>query len=217
MDIRLPDNYRAGKKFPLFIHIPGGDGGSKGDLSTAQKIMGTRDWILGSLPLFKKRLDKKEIYNGILVCREDFPVISASYATMLGRLFELVPNIDVKRSTIGGSSNGAHTVSVLVTGQNPTILGFFRSYYFGDGGMLQLADLHKRSLRGHRFLMIVGAKGRRTTKPRNLLDVYLIQSEVLQGWARITGVDFRRIVRPDMGHAFDSKCLAAVRRWAKKM
>lgn len=216
MDIRLPDNYRVNKKFPLFIYIPGGYGGNKGDLSTAQKIMGTMDWILGSLPLFKKRLDTKEIYGGILVCFEDFPAISTSYATMLGRLFELIPNIDVKRSTIGGASNGAHTLGVLITGQDPTILGCFRNYYFNDGGMLQLADLHKRSLRSHRFLMLVGAKNRRTTKPRNLLDIYLIQSQMLQGWARINGLDFRRIVRPDMGHSFDTKCMVAVRRWAKQ-
>ena len=216
MEIRLPDNYRPGKKFPLFVYIPGGMGGDKGDISMAQKIIGTRDWVLVSLPLFKKRLDTKEIYGGILVCAEDFPIISSSYATMFGRLFEIIPNIDFTRSIIGGVSNGAHTLGVLLTGQDPTILGSFKSYYFGEGGMLQLADLHKHSFRGHRFLMLVGAKDRTTTKARNLLDAYLIQSRLIHDWAKVNGLDFRRVVRPDMGHDFDAKCMAVVRRWAKR-
>lgn len=216
LDIRLPDNYKPGRKFPLFVHIPGGSGSYKGNLAAAREIIGTRNWILASLPLFKKSFDKKEIYGGILICHEDRPMIAASYAVMLKRLFRLIPNIDFKRSVIGGSSNGAHTVALLITAQDPVILKYFRGYYFGDGGILQLSDLHKLSLRGHRFLMIVGAKDRRKVTPRNLLDLYLIQSRLHEAWAKINGLDFRRIERPDMGHAFDARCMAAVRRWARR-
>ena len=211
MEIRLPDNYCRSRKFPLFIFLCGGRGG--GGLSIAMKIMGPRDWILGGLPLFKKQVDKKESYDGLLVCFEDFPVISRSYGTMLNRLFRTVPNIDSKRSVIGGGSNGAHTLAVLISGQDGTILSSFRDYFFGEGGMLQLADLHKRSLRGHRFLMLAGAKGRRAARPRKFEDFYLIQSRTVRSLAKLNGLDFTLIVRSDMGHAFDSRCMTAVRHW----
>lgn len=214
--IRLPDNYRPRKKFPLFIHLSGGSGADRGDLSHALETAGPRDWIVGSLPLFKQCLDREEIYKGLLIGAEDFPLLSRAYGTMLSRLFRVVPNIDFTRSTIGGSSNGAHALAVLITGQDPVILKAFRNYYFGEGGFLQLADLHKRALRRHRFLMLVGARGRREDRVRNLLDAYLIQSRMIRALARLNGLEFRLIVRPDMGHDFDARCRAAVRRWARR-
>ncbi len=49
---------------------------------------------------------------------EDLAVVSAAYRAMLEKLAAEVPNIDWDRSVIGGHSNGAHTLSVLLAGRD---------------------------------------------------------------------------------------------------
>ena len=95
-----------------------------------------RDFICVSLPLFKRAYDKKD---GGRVSMEDFETVSRAYRTMLQKLYDAVPNTTPERSALGGFSNGAHTVAVLLAGQDEFILSHFRAFYFVDGGFGPLA------------------------------------------------------------------------------
>jgi hypothetical protein len=125
MTVRLPDDYDSSKAYPLLVYVPGFDGGLKGNIGNAQTIAGPRGWIVASLPLFKKTVDRGELSGGLLVSFEDCPLISRSYELMLGRLFMLVPNIDRERSAMVGFSNGAITIAVLVSSHDEFILTHF--------------------------------------------------------------------------------------------
>jgi hypothetical protein len=94
LKFRLPDNYSPDRNFPLLVYVPGNHGGPAGNIGNAQTIAGPRDWMVASLPLFKSSLDRDEIAGGIIVSFEDFATLSKAYAIMLGRLYEMVPNID---------------------------------------------------------------------------------------------------------------------------
>lgn len=115
LTVRLPDNYDSTKTFPLLVYVPGFDGGLKGNIYNAETIAGPRGWIVATLPLFKKAVDKSEPGGGILIGFEDYPVISKAYDYMLGRLFDLIPNINRDRSAMVGFSNGALTIAVLIS------------------------------------------------------------------------------------------------------
>jgi hypothetical protein len=52
--------------------------------------------------------------------------------TLLGRLFELVPNIDPDRSAMVGFSNGALTIAVLVSNHDEFVLSHLPGWN-GDG------------------------------------------------------------------------------------
>jgi hypothetical protein len=162
MTVRLPANYSAEKKFPLFAFLEGGTGGDAGPNSTggSSSMMGGSDYICVAMPLFKKAYDPKghETFplsdeyaamfppnllqmaknfpaNG-LVLPQDYETISAAYAVMLKKLNEVVPNIDASRSALAGFSNGAHTIGVLLGRQDPGILQQFHSFAMLEGGLV---------------------------------------------------------------------------------
>jgi len=72
---RLPNNYDSTKKYPLLVYIPGFDGGLKGNIKNAVTIADTNSWIVATVPLFKKKIDRDEPSGGIIVSLEDFPPI----------------------------------------------------------------------------------------------------------------------------------------------
>lgn len=210
MAVLLPDDYDSTKTFPLLVYVPGFDGGVKGNIGNAQTIAGPRGWIVASLPLFKKTVDKSEPSGGILVSFEDYPVIAKSYEIMLSRLFALVPNIDSERSAMVGFSNGAITIAVLVSSHDEFILNHFRNFCIVDHGMFHLMDLHKKWARDCRYLVLVGDKegfGR---------ELKIRQSQLLQDAMRTLGVNLTCEIMKDTGHEFLERQMAIVGGWLRE-
>jgi len=207
MSVRLPDDYDSSKTFPLLVYVPGFDGGVKGNIGNAQTIAGSRGWVVASLPLFKYEIERSEVGGGLLVSFEDYPVISKAYALMLGRIFELVPNIDRARSAMVGYSNGAITTAVLLSCHDEFVLNHFKNFCIVDQGMFHLMDLHKKWAKESRFLVLVGEKqdmGR---------ELKIRQSQLLQDEMRVLGVNLSYEIMKETGHEFGERQMAIVRRW----
>lgn len=210
LKFRLPDNYSPDKNFPLLVYVPGNHGGPNGNIGNAQAIAGPRDWVVASLPLFKRSLDRDEIGGGIIVSFEDFATLSRAYAIMLGRLFELVPNIDRERSAMVGFSNGALTIAVLVSNHDEFVLSHFRSFCLVDHGMFHLTDLHKKRSRDSRFLILSGDNQGDLGR-----DLKIRGGQLLQDSWQLVGVDLSFHVMKDTGHEFRGRHMAIVGRWLR--
>jgi hypothetical protein len=159
---QLPENYTPDGKFPICVYLQGGNGGDgEGNGRAARNLVGPRDFICVSLPLFKHDVDPLEtLAGGMVISMGDQAVISHAYQVMLQKLLAAVPNITPEGSALGGFSNGAHTTGVLLAGQDPFIYTHFRSFFMIDGGFEMLAAnlLQKSIVRPCRFLVLVGDK-----------------------------------------------------------
>jgi hypothetical protein len=207
---RLPDNYDPDQRYPLLVYVPGYHGGPSGNIGNAQTIAGSRDWVVASLPLFKSSLDRDEIGGGILVSFQDYPTVSRAYAIMLGKLFELVPNIDPERSAMVGFSNGALTIAVLVSSHDEFVLSHFKDFCLVDQGMFHLNDLHKKRARDCRFLLLSGDNQKDLGR-----DLKIRGGRLLQDSWQLLGVDLSFHVMEDTGHEFNDRHMALVGRWLR--
>lgn len=207
--VRLPDDYNPSNNYPVLVYVPGLHGGPKGNIANAQAIAGNRGWIVASLPLFKSSVDRSEPAGGLIVSFNDYPTLSKAYAIILGRLFELVPNIDREKSAMVGFSNGALAIAVLVSCQDEFTLTHFRSFCLVDHGMFHLTDLHKKLARDCRFLILVGDKD---DYGRNLK---IRGSQLLQDSWKLHGVDLSYQIMKDTGHEFPDRYKTAVGRWLR--
>jgi hypothetical protein len=210
LTFRLPDDYDSTKTYPLLVYLPGWDGGLKGNMYNAQTIAGTNGWIAATLPLFKKTIDKSEPGGGMLVSMEDYPVVAKCYEIMLGKLFELVPNIECDRSAMVGFSNGAITLAVLLSSHDEFILNHFKNFCMIDHGMFHLTDLHKKGSRDCRYLVLVGDKqdfGR---------ELKIQRSKLLQDEMKLLGVNLSCEIMKDTGHEFHEKQMTIVSEWLRK-
>jgi hypothetical protein len=210
LTFRLPDNYDPEQLYPLLVYVPGNHGGPSGNIGNAQAIAGPGDWVVASLPLFKSFLDRGEIGGGVIVGFQDFTTLSRAYSIMLGRLFELVPNIDPERSAMVGFSNGALTIAVLVSSHDEFVLSHFKNFCLVDQGMFHLTDLHKKRARDCRFLILSGDNQEDLGR-----DLKLRGGRLLQDSWRLLGVDLSFFVMRDTGHEFGDRHMAMVGRWLR--
>jgi predicted esterase len=209
LTFRLPDDYTAEGSFPLVVYVPGNDGNAHGNMHNATTIAGPDGWIAATVPLFKHSIDRSEPAGGVIVSLEDYPVLAKAYATMLGRLFERVPNIDREKSAMVGFSNGAITIGVLVSHHDEFILTRFRNFCLVDQGMFHLADLHKSRARDSRFLLLVGDQedfGR---------ELRLRQAQLQQDAWRLLDVNINFRILENTGHEFLEPQMAVVTDWLR--
>jgi predicted esterase len=205
----LPADYDPASSYPLLLYVPGNDGSISGNIGNARTIAGERGCIAASLPLFKKRIDRREVGGGVIVSSEDYPVISNAYATMLGGLFERVPNIDPEQSAMVGFSNGALTIAVLLSMHDAFTFDHFRSFCLVDHGMFHLTDLHKARARDCRYLLLVGDQedfGR---------DLKLRGARLVEDSWRLLGVDLTSRIQLNTGHAFEAHHMHLVGKWLR--
>jgi predicted peptidase len=212
LQIRLPDNYTRDRQFPLFVYIHGSHGAASGYFNWTTNVVGASDWVIVTLPLFKKTLDAKEPYQGLKVSFDDYAVIRDSYRVMLERVRKWVPNLDPARSGVCGFSNGGHSLAILLTNQDPLIPEYFKSVVFVEGGQ-SLADLHKPYFKSLRFLMVMGARNADPSKPDSGSSRSLRQSELLEQTAVENKVEFMRIVMEGVGHHFGEAYQPIVGKW----
>jgi hypothetical protein len=244
LEARLPSNYSADRKFPLFVFLGGGDGGDAGRNSTGgtRSMIGDTDYICVSLPLFKTpdshssamgqipadlqkgmspevlEMMKKMATTGI-VSQEDYGLISSSYTVMLHKLFETIPNIDPDRSVMAGFSNGAHTIGVLLAGKDPFVLGHFHSFCLIEGGMGMALDPAKTlspELKNHRYLFLLGdgAGDQKGWGAAARPFVLQVEKNFVQQ-ATAYGLDCSLVTMQNTGHTFAPAYHPVVKDWAR--
>ena len=206
---RLPDNYTDVGTFPLLVFLEGGHGGTatEGELDRLRSITQDRDFIIVTMPLFKRIVDRREPHEGLMISLDDLPVLAESYRTMLDELRATIPNIDARHSVLGGFSNGAHATALLVSGQDATTLSHYRHFFFIEGG-LNLTGLYKRSLRDRSFLIMVGDQGDVRERKR-ILETSAMLTEMAEHYR----LDMRRVIMHGVGHAFPAEYEPTLREW----
>ena len=211
---RLPDNFSPEKKYPVFVFLTGGtgDGMEKKGLGRAVAITGGKDYILATLPLFRRgeKLDEEELFGGLLIGVDDFPVISKAYGAMLTRFFEEVPHARNTGNFMGGFSNGAHTTAFLISGQDETVLKHFQHFILADGG-IWLSSLHRHRMKKCSFLGLYGDTDSYWTRP-----VIIQQFKTMKMTADALEVSFELIEMPGVGHRFPAEYDDDVLAWMKK-
>lgn len=203
----LPANYTPGSRHPLFVYLKGGSGGPEDGGGMARDIVGAEDFIAVQMPLFKKNQTKGKTMP---VTLEDLPIISQAYRTMLEKLAATVPNIDWERSVIGGHSNGAHTLSALLAGNDEFITQHFRGYWFHEGGFTLLPAC----LRGKdsRFLALIADDGMTVTS--EFRQLMLDQASLLERQAKLMKIDLQVVTMRGYGHDVPPECMRNVRQFA---
>lgn len=220
---RLPDNYTPEGRWPLFVFVAGGVG-SKGDnVGNAREVIGPRDFIVVSLPLFQRAYNPKEQPgSGMAITVDDFEVLRGAYRVMLGRLMQTVTNTASERSTLGGFSNGAHATALLIAGGDEFTLEHFRQFIFVDGGAQFLAPFGLASpelmrcrlllLRGDQREMKAMRQGLPPVDARVFLDKIF---DAVDGMARARGLDWTQVVMRGRGHGFEPEFRKVVGQWAR--
>ena len=211
---QLPTNYSRESTFPLFVFLNGGDGG-RANSPLGREIVGPRDFICVSLPLFKRTFDTNEA-GGLLISMDDFQTVSTAYRPMLQRLLDTVPNIATEGNAFGGGSNGAHVTAVLLAGQDDFILRHFRSFFFWEGGADILAGhvLEKTISKRCRFLLIRG------DQPQNgepgFREYYTHLCRALEYAAETNHLDFTSIIVHGYSHEFPSEYFPIIDKWVRR-
>ena len=228
--IQLPENYTRDKEFPLFVFLHGGDGGEGLSLQPALAATGHRDAIAVNISLFKKTWDKDGPVGGLLILPEDYDTQSRAYRALLQKLLDAVPNITAEGSTFGGFSNGAHTTGLLLANEDPFLLEHFENFFMMEGGsrLLTAEVLQKPALRSHRFLTLMGDRGRPISRPENAprtgpagqssttrpgggMSFRSIAEE-----ARKAGIDYTSISMRGYGHEMPDDYLKLVGHWSRR-
>jgi len=131
---------------------------------------------------------------------------------MLQKLLDTVPNITPERSALGGFSNGAHTVAVLLAGQDEFILRNFRSFFFVEGGSPLAANaLQKLSMKRNRFLVLVGDQ----LKGVPTHEALILVARSLEYSARERQLDLTSILMRGAGHEMPPKYAAQIGQWVR--
>ena len=126
LQVRIPENYKANKPVPLFVWISGGKGSSS--FGGALSLVNKEDFVLVGLP-----------YPKAYARPQDSRPWEASkmweiQAKMLGRLVEMIPNIDPRLRAVGGFSNGAHTIGHCLGEKIESFCDYFNVFVIIEGG-----------------------------------------------------------------------------------
>jgi hypothetical protein len=218
----LPDNYAPEGCWPLFVFLAGGIGSKGDDASFARKLIGPRDFIAVSMPLFQRVFDPKQFLGGVAITVDDFETLRSAYRTMLGKLMKAVPGSVAERSALGGSSNGAHATALLIAGGDEFTLEHFRQFYFVDGGAQFLAPFGFNALvpEKHRLLLLRADQphpvafrpGQPPWNVRESLDKIF---DAVTDSARARGLDWTQVVMRGRKHGFEPEFHVVVGQWVR--
>lgn len=213
--LRLPDHYTTQKTYPLFIFLYGGEGGKGDRIDTPLAVVGKEDYIIGNFPLFGQK-NVSEPHDGILVSFDNYSDISLAIQEFMTKIDETIPNINSEKSVMGGSSNGAHTIALLLSALNPRVLESFHNFFFIDGGEdWTWASLSRTSkLKNHRFLLVYGGGklGRAEWWRKHTLNRGRSYHEFAKKW----DIDLEYKVVSGFNHGFHEAYYPIIRRWLKQ-
>lgn len=215
VSVRLPNDYNADGTFPLYVFLEGGNGGAGSAIGVPMQISsGGNGVIVASFPLFKENYDTDQRWP-FVVGVEDLQTVSSAYETILDRLREIIPNIDPNRSIIGGHSNGAKTLGVLLSGLDENILDSFGGFFFIDGGLNWSSINRPNTLGDHHIFFLVGGGRENPTRWRkhsiNRIE-YFRESAAELGMTR-----WRFETFDGVGHEFAQEYYEELRTWAKEV
>src|SRR4051812_48880717 len=212
ISVRLPDNYAKDRSFPLLVFLHGGQGSTGSEVDLPMAIAGKNDYVVATFPLFRKAKDPEESWGGIGIDFAEYPTVSHAYQVFLDRIGKAVPNLDPQTSVLGGYSNGANTLAVLLSALDPTTLKSFKRFFFIDAGIDWTGYARNKSLGEHDILFVVGGG---TTTPEwwrpHLLSRVAYYKEVAQ---RYGASRWKFIVVDGADHADPAKYFPYVQRWA---
>lgn len=200
-------NYTLDKKFPLLIWLGGGNGGPGTNLKIPKSITGSNDFICVNLPLFKKTLepvnaDSSNFWMRLYIDDENADIIWDSYNIMLKKIFSTIPNIDQKNTFMGGFSNGAHTISVLLNRNKAELNRYIRNYFLVEGGN---DFTHLNALKRRNLLVMVGGNNLERGYKKKLKSIY--------DSAKEKNISVEYHVMDSTGHGFPAKFHPLVREW----
>lgn len=214
--LTLPENYSLERKFPLFVFLYGGHGGSGAGPGRGQEIMRNKDCIFVNLPLFKAKFDPTGLFKGLLITtEEDGEIICRTYAAMLKRVYASIPNIDTAHNIIGGISNGAHSIVAMFEHGDTDLMSTFQNLVLIEGGwhLIKTFDQYK----GKGILYLYGDYatqddwlGRRMREDQPKV-VRRFEDAITAHQLNATG-----LMMKDTGHDMPAKFNADVREWILK-
>lgn len=211
---QMPDGWSPDKTYPVFVFLPGGTGkGQRAEgLGRARAITGGKSYIAVSMPLYRHTdaLNEEALFGDLLIGVDDYPAISRAYAPMLRKFFETVPEARRSGNVMGGFSNGAHTISVLLSCRDDVTLRHFSQFIFADGG-IWLSGLPREPMKACRFLGLYGDTADFWTRP-----VIMRQFRSMKETADALEIDFDLVVMEGIGHQFPADYHEAVHDWLKK-
>ena len=214
VSVQLPKNYSRKKKFPLCVYLDGGLGGNGENTALPREFMGKTDYIVASFPLFRKNgYDRESYLNGMIIGFDDYPTISKAYEVILKKLNKTIPNIDPDRSIIGGHSNGAKTVAVVLSAMDETALNSFKGFFLVDGGFTWSSYCRTRELKDHHILFLVGGgRGEKSTGRESVVA----RMEGLREFAKARKMpNWKFQVVPNHEHEFAEEYHTIIREWAR--
>jgi hypothetical protein len=137
---------------------------------------------------------------------------------MLQKLFDTVPNIATERSAIGGFSNGAHALGLLLDRQDEFILRHFRSFELVEGGFGSLAatvgiPVMSPALKKSRILVVYGDKF-----APEYATVPLVHDLLVRGCAANAAMlhfDLMPVIMHGYGHEWPPECGDLIGKWVR--
>ncbi len=204
MTVFLPTNYDPARKYPLFIFLNGGNGGTGSNPGVARALAEDRDFVCVSVPLFKASLATAQTQKGprpgYIFNGADGRYMWPYFKTMLSKLDDLVPNIDPAHRILGGFSNGAHATAGLIDGSDGEVARRFSAFFFSEGGgKLEHYDL----LKGKPFLML-SSNSKSLPRAKEILEA-----------AKAAGAKTTLIFEDIGKHGFSESAYPAVRAWLR--
>lgn len=220
MAVKLPDSYEAGRSYPVLVFLSGGDGGNGGELHQATPFLGGTDYILCNIPLFKQDIESEDMDRKLSVTPLDGPYALPALKMLFNELHRLIPNIDDSRSVIGGFSNGANTVGLILWAGDRDLLARFSAFVLVEGGFWLGADgiadwpdvkFRKSTLSGlekKRVLVMYGD----LTQPADRVP-WIKSARESSAALRQAGVETAEMPMADTGHDFPAAAMAKARQW----
>lgn len=210
--LRLPDNYSSSKTYPLLIFLSGGKGGNGNKIDKPKDIIGSDDYIIGNFPLFGQA-NSSEPFDGVLVGFDNYPELTKAFTVFMTQINQTIPNINTKKNVIGGFSNGAHTLAIMLSALDANFLDNFKYIFFVDGGEdWSWAGLARTSkLKNHHFLLIYG--GGKKSKAEWWRKHTLNRAESYREFAAKWNIDLQVEIIKGFNHDFPKEYYPIIRHW----
>ncbi|MFW5883512.1 MAG: hypothetical protein ACOCVG_04015 [Verrucomicrobiota bacterium] len=207
VSVQLPENYSSDRDFPLLLFMGGAWGDPGRRPKPAEQLVGLQDFILVSIPLFLSELERIEPDEANKWSRLYIGSIEGDYLwqlwkPMLEKVFAEVPNIDRKRTFIGGFSNGANATAAVLNDPEGRewMLQHFSHFVLVEGGKELKPD---KDLSEKSFLLINGQKSGDWLRP-------LAETLITLPSERTT---YR--IMPEVGHEFPDEEKTRAAKWIR--
>jgi predicted esterase len=203
--IYIPTDYDPAKKHPLFLWL----GEAKGHHQDRRNLVDGKNFICVSFPLYRKTGPvaegvSAETVKRIHLSEDDAELIWPIYKKMIAKVEELVPNIDPNIRLVGGFSNGAHCMTILLNGSNGEFHNYFNAYFFVEGGFPYKLKENKKYSNKNCMLAMYGEKSAKN----NMM--------IMAKQAAKFGVDVEEVEMKEIGHAFPKDYMPKVTDWINR-